>query len=94
MKTLILAAVATAGLTGVAIAEGAKEPVVMTEAQMDQIVAGTGRDNIGDEAWAALFAHTDFGPRHLPSSDGGVVDQAGFNGVLVPSAVPHSVALP
>jgi hypothetical protein len=95
MRTLIIAAaVATMGMTGIAIADEAKGPTVMTDAQMENITAGTGRDNVGDEAWAALFDHTNFAPHHLPSSDGGVIDHAGFQGVLVPSAVPQSHAIP
>lgn len=40
MRTLIVAAVAAMGMTGLAIADEAKGPAVMTDAQMDLIVAG------------------------------------------------------
>ncbi len=40
MRTLIVAAVAAMGMTGIALADEAKGPVVMTDAQMDLVVAG------------------------------------------------------
>lgn len=40
MRTLIVAAVAAMGMTGIAIADEAKGPAVMTDAQMDLVVAG------------------------------------------------------
>ena len=40
MKLPILIAAAAMALTGAAFAEGAKAPTMMTDAQMDQVVAG------------------------------------------------------
>ena len=54
MRTLIVAAVAAMGMTGLAIADEAKGPTVMTDAQMDTVVAGTGFQNRGD-VWERLF---------------------------------------
>ncbi len=41
MRTFLLATVAAMGMTGIAIAGEAKGPTVMTDAQMEQIVAGS-----------------------------------------------------
>jgi len=40
MRTLIIAAVASMGMAGIALADEAKGPAVMTDAQMDLVVAG------------------------------------------------------
>jgi hypothetical protein len=40
MKTIIIAAATVMGMTGLAIADEAKGPAVMTDAQMDLVVAG------------------------------------------------------
>ena len=53
MRTLIVAAVTAMGMTGLAIADEAKGPAVMTDAQMDQVVAGVGLDDKGGQ-WPLL----------------------------------------
>jgi hypothetical protein len=93
MRTLIVAAaVATMGITGIAIADEAKGPVVMTDAQMDNITAGVGANNVAGlpQPWGALAA-AGFSPHHLPSADSGAAKADALGGVAVPSAVPHSV---
>ncbi|MHA1537426.1 MAG: hypothetical protein ACTSUD_07710, partial [Alphaproteobacteria bacterium] len=85
MRTLIVAAVAAMGMTGIAIAiaDEAKGPTVMTDAQMDLVVAGAGRDNVAIVPWDALFA-AGFVPTHHAAADKGVIDHAGHLGVIVP----------
>jgi len=53
MKTLLVTAIAVIGMTGIAIADEAKGPTVMTDAQMDTVVAGVGFNNHGD-VWDLL----------------------------------------
>ncbi|MCH8168765.1 MAG: hypothetical protein IID49_03195 [Proteobacteria bacterium] len=57
MRTLIVAAVAAMGMTGIAIAGEAKGPTVLTDAQMDLVVAGVGFNDNGGQ-WTLL---TDLG---------------------------------
>ena len=57
MKTLIVAAaVAAMGMTGIAIADEAKGPAVMTDAQMDNITAGVGANNVAflPQPWGGI----------------------------------------
>ena len=84
MKTKISTAFVAAAilLSNIALADDEK-PIELTAAQMDVITAGTGRDNVAEHAWAALFA-AGLTPMHNAAADGGVIDHAGFNGVLIP----------
>ena len=83
MRTLIVAAVAAIGMTGIAIADVAKGPAVMTDAQMDLVVAGAGNILHGSPAaggippWFALINKAGFTPTHVDAGTSGIV-------VLVP----------
>ena len=72
MRTIIVAAVAAMGMTGIAIADEAKGPTVMTDAQMDTVVAGTGFQNHGD-VWD-LLSSLGFAPGN-PDNGHGVTNQ-------------------
>jgi hypothetical protein len=84
--SLLVPCVAACLATGVVVADDEvdeSKPIELTTSQMDQITAGTGRDNVAEHAWAALFA-AGLTPMHNAAADGGVIDHAGFNGVLIP----------
>lgn len=88
MKLMISVAFTAASLllSNVALADDAKPdvaPIELTTVQMDKVTAGTGRDNIALQPWSALFA-AGFEPTHNSAADGGVIDNAGFMGVVVP----------
>ena len=87
MKTYLCALCAAALLTPglVAADENTEEskPIELNEVQMDQVTAGTGRDNVALQPWPALFA-AGFVPTHNGKADGGVIDHAGFVSVIVP----------
>lgn len=65
------------------------EPAPLTEAEMDQVTAGVGANNVAAEPWPALL-EAGFTLNHNPNADQGVIDHAGKIGVAVPSAVPGS----
>jgi hypothetical protein len=71
MRTLIVAAVAVMGMTGIAIADEAKGPAVMTDAQMDKVVAGVGFANRGGQ-WD-LLGSLGFSPG-VPDNGNGVTN--------------------
>ena len=84
MRILIVAAVAAMGMAGIAVADEAKGPVMLTDAQMDNITAGVGLDNIAIGAWFPALFDAGFVPRNLVAAEQGVVDHAGFTKVTVP----------
>jgi hypothetical protein len=81
MRTLIIAAVASMGMAGIALADEAKGPAVMTDAQMDSVVAGAGRvspfgspnPNLGDPPWSALVKKGRVSPFHFEAGPSGIV---------------------
>ena len=94
MRTLIVAAVAAMGMTGIAIAIAgeAKGPTVLTDAQMDLVVAGVGANSVAFQPWDALLA-AGFTLNHNVSSDAGAAHAGSLGGVAVPSAVPNSFCI-
>ena len=92
MRTLIVAAVAAMGMTGIAIAGEAKGPTVLTDAQMDLVVAGVGANNVAFQPWDALLA-AGFTLNHHVSSGAGAAHAGSLGGVAVASAVPNSCCI-
>ena len=83
MKKQILSALVGALLAVTGLSTQADEPIELTADQMDRVTAGTGRDNIAPHAWDVL-GPLGFLPTHNSAADSGVIDQAGFMGVLIP----------
>jgi hypothetical protein len=82
--TLCLAAFLAPGSVVADADANASTPIKLSTAQMDEITAGTGRENMGVNAWSALSA-AGFNPGHLTASNQGVIDNAGFEGLIVPT---------
>lgn len=85
--TLLVACAAACFATGTVVADDEvdeSKPIELTTSQMDQITAGVGRDNIAEHPWFLALFDAGLAPTHNSAADGGVIDHAGFLGVLVP----------
>jgi hypothetical protein len=86
------AAVAAMTLAGHAVAGEVTGPTILTDPQMESIVAGVGANNVATAPWTALRnarGGDGFTLNHNLNSDA-AQGHAPFEGVAVPSAVPNS----
>jgi hypothetical protein len=84
MKAWLMVALAGVLLL-VEFSASADEPIELTASQLDTVTAGTGRDNLAPHVWEILGpGGLGFYPTHNAAADSGVIDQAGFIGVLIP----------
>ncbi|WP_170766022.1 hypothetical protein [Ruegeria lacuscaerulensis] len=83
MKKLLMISIAVSAIGGVVFADEKSAPKVLSDAELDNVVAGTGRDNVALQPWPVLSA-AGFAPTHNGAADQGVIDKAGHLGVIVP----------